>query len=115
MMKKIILILALISEISLSGRTQSPLTKVNPEEKVKQLKDKLGLTDDQVTKIKAIYTQQNVKVDSLKKVTASNTKVQEVLKSSDDKIKKVLTPVQAAAYKKLSDVKDSKMLKSIGF
>ena len=114
-MKKVILILTLILGISLGGRAQSLLTKVNPEEKVKQLKDKLGLTDAQVTKIKAIYTQQNGKMDSLKKVAASNTKVQEVLKSSDDKIKAVLTPVQGAAYKKMSDVKDSKMLKSIGF
>ena len=115
MMKKIILILVLISAIFLGGHAQSLLTKVNPDEKVKQLKDKLGLTDDQVTKIKAIYKQQNGRVDSLKKVAASNAKVQEVLKSSDDKIKKILTPIQAAAFKKLSDAKDSKMLKSIGF
>jgi Spy/CpxP family protein refolding chaperone len=114
-MRKVILILAFISGISIGVHGQSALNKVNPEEKVKQLKDKLGLTDAQVTKIKAIYTQQNVKMDSLKKVGADNTKVQEVTKSSDDKIKAVLTPIQAAAYNKMSDMKNSKMIKSIGF
>lgn len=82
--------------------------QMDPAQRAARLKDQLKLTDDQVTKITAIYTADAPKRDSIMKASAGatdRTAMMTAFRAFSDaeqaKIKAVLTPEQADAFAKM--------------
>jgi len=82
--------------------------RMSPEERVKQMKESLGLNDEQVTKIKAIMEKSQAsnqeKMQALRADTALSQedrrkKMQEIMKPMNDEIQAVLTPEQQTKFK----------------
>jgi protein CpxP len=108
-MKKFLLICCLFIGITTVSHAQKVTT--NPEEKAKGLQKQLKLTDDQCTKVAAIYKESAEKFDKIKAEEHGNTnKMTEAIRplrtATIKKIKAVLTPVQAVKYDKL--IKDTR-------
>lgn len=87
----------------------------SPAEMTDRLKTQLtGLTDDQATKITAIYTVRAKSIDSL--ITGANgdmsammQKMMPITTATNAKIKTVLTPEQATAFQKIADEQAAQM------
>jgi protein CpxP len=78
--------------------------RMTPEERVKQMKETLGLTDDQATKIQAIYAAAQEKTKPLREDKSLSqedrrAKMGEIMKSTQEDVNKVLTPDQQAKWK----------------
>jgi len=110
-MKKLLLVCAFIIGISAVSFAQGGGRRT-PAEQVATLKTQLtGLTDDQSSKILAIYTVAGKSRDSLFATMQNgggdrSTMMATFMKSqatTDAKIKAVLTPDQATAYQKIAD------------
>ena len=103
-MKKIWPICCLLIGLSTASYAQSAHPAPgNPEEKAKGLQKQLTLTDDQTTKVAAIYKESAEKYEKIEKAAHGNT--DNVTKSSlplrtatITKIKGVLTAKQAAKF-----------------
>jgi protein CpxP len=113
-MKKLLLVCCFIVGISAVSRAQGR-QRMTPDQQVAQLKTQLtGLTDDQATKLTAIFTTQSKSMDSLR--TAANgdfssmrEKMQPMQAATAAKVKAVLTPEQATAYQKIQDERRARM------
>jgi protein CpxP len=110
-MKKILLICCLLIGISSAAFAQKPATTTDPTEKAKGLQKELKLTDDQTTKIAAIYKESSEKFDKIKKDAGGNTNkmlvaIRPLRTETIKKIKAELNPSQKVKYDKL--VKDNK-------
>ncbi|MEN0053481.1 MAG: hypothetical protein AAGC65_07415 [Mucilaginibacter sp.] len=104
-MKKILLMCCFLIGISAASHAQGGRMRRSPEEMAKGLQTQLKLTDDQTTKITAIYKDQATKMDSVR--TAANgdrAAMREAMmpmrKATNEKVKAVLTPEQATAFDK---------------
>ncbi len=113
-MKKFLLMCCILLGISAVSRAQGGGGRMSPEDRAKNLQTQLKLTDDQTAKITAILKTQATKRDSIR--TASNGDRQAMMqammplmKDSNDKIKAILTPDQAAAYQKMQDEMRARM------
>ncbi len=102
-MKKLLLMCCFLIGISAVSRAQGGGMRKSPEERAKALQTQLKLSDDQTTKVTAIYKEQATKMDSVR--TAANgdrdamrSAMMPMMKATNDKIKAVLTPEQATAY-----------------
>lgn len=105
-MKKILLMCCFLIGITAVSRAQGGGMRKSPEDRAKELQTQLKLTDDQTTKITAVYKAQATKMDSVR--TAANgdrqamrSAMMPLMKDSNDKIKAILTPDQATAYDKI--------------
>jgi protein CpxP len=105
-MKKFLLMCCFLVGITAVSRAQGGGMRRSPEDRAKALQTQLKLTDDQTTKITAIYKAQATKMDSLR--TAANgdrqamrSAMMPLMKDTNDKIKAILTPEQATAYDKI--------------
>ena len=105
-MKKFLLMCCFLIGITAVSRAQGGGMRRSPEEQAKNLQTQLKLTDDQTTKITAIYKDQATKRDSIR--TAANgdrdamrSAMMPLMKSTNDKVKAILTPEQATAYDKI--------------
>jgi periplasmic protein CpxP/Spy len=111
-MKKILLICCLFIGLTTAGYSQASHGAVgNPEEKAKGLQKELKLTDNQTTKIAAIYKESSEQFEKIKAKEKGNTDkmvvaIRPLREATVKKIKAVLTPAQAVKYDKL--VKDTK-------
>lgn len=110
-MKKILLICCLFIAISSAALAQRPATTTDPMQKAKGLQKELKLTDDQTTKIAAVYKESSEKFDKIKKDAGGNTNkmlvaLRPLRTETIKKIKSQLTPTQKIKYDKL--VKDNK-------
>lgn len=111
-MKKILLICCLFIALAAAAYAQTGHAAVgNPVEKAKGLQKELKLTDDQTTKVAAIYKESADKFEKIKKDEHGNTDkmvvaIRPLREATVKKIKAVLTPAQAVKYDKL--VKDTK-------
>ncbi len=92
---------------------------MSPEDRAKQLQTQLKLNDDQTAKATAIYQAQMPKIDSVR--TASNGDrnammqgMMPIMKDTNDKIRAILTPDQAAAYDKLIQERMNRMKQGAG-
>ena len=101
-MKKILLMCCFLMGIAAASHAQGG-NRRSPEEMAKGLQTQLKLTDDQTTKITAIYKDQATKMDSVR--TAANgdrdamrSVRMPIMKATNDKVKAILTPEQATAY-----------------
>ena len=113
-MKKFLLMCCFLIGITAVSRAQGGGMRRSPEDRAKDLQTQLKLTDDQTTKITAIYKTQSAKMDSVR--TAANgdrdamrSAMMPLMKDSNDKIKAVLTPDQATAYDKIMQDRMSRM------
>ena len=111
-MKKLLLMCCFLIGISAASHAQGG--RRTPEERAKQLQTQLSLTDDQTTKITAIYQGQATKMDSIR--TAANGDRDAMMKGmmplmqdANTKIKAILTPDQATAYQKILDARMARM------
>ncbi len=78
--------------------------RMSPEERVKQMKDTLGITDDQAAKIKDLYAKDADKVKALRDDTSLSqddrrTKMREIMTAAQEEVNKILTPEQQAKWK----------------
>ena len=113
-MKKFLLICCFLIGITAVSRAQGGGQRRTPEEQAKQLQTQLKLTDDQTTKITAIFQVQATKRDSIR--TAANGDRQAMMQAmmplmqdTNGKIKAVLTPDQATAYDKIVQERMARM------
>lgn len=108
-MKKIMMICLLVLGVSAVSHAQGRM-RMSPEERVKQLKEKLNLTDDQTTKITAIYQAQAKSMDSLRNAGGDmRSQMRPMMQATNDKVKAILTPQQAAAWQKEMDERRARM------
>jgi|ERR1041385_591630 Spy/CpxP family protein refolding chaperone len=105
-MKKFLLMCCFLIGITAVCRAQGGGMRKSPEDRAKDLQTQLKLTDDQTTKITAIYKAQATKMDSVR--TAANgdrqamrSAMMPLMKDTNDKVKAILTPDQATAYDKI--------------
>ncbi len=105
-MKKFLLMCCFLIGITAVSRAQGGGMRRSPEDRAKDLQTQLKLTDDQTTKITAVYKAQATKMDSVR--TAANgdrlamrSAMMPLIKDSNDKIKAILTPEQATAFDKM--------------
>jgi Spy/CpxP family protein refolding chaperone len=113
-MKKFLLMCCFLIGVTAVCRAQGGGMRRSPEEQAKNLQTQLKLTDDQTTKITAIYKDQATKRDSIR--TAANgdrdamrSAMMPLMKSTNDKIKAILTPEQATAYDKMMQERMDRM------
>ncbi|TWR25964.1 periplasmic heavy metal sensor [Mucilaginibacter achroorhodeus] len=108
-MKKIMMICLLVLGVSAVSHAQGRM-RMSPEERVKQMKEKLNLTDDQTTKITAIYQAQAKSMDSLRNAGGDmRSQMRPMMQATNDKVKAILTPEQAAAWQKEMDERRARM------
>ncbi len=107
-MKKIFLMCCLVVGFAAASHAQGGRMRMSPDEQAKAMQTQLKLTDDQTAKVTSILTAQSTKMDSVR--TASNGDrqammigMQPIRQSTQAKIAAILTPEQAAAYKKMQD------------
>jgi Spy/CpxP family protein refolding chaperone len=110
-MKKILLVCCLFIALSSAAFAQKNTVVTDPAEKAKGLQKELKLTDDQTSKIAAIYKESSEKFDKIKKEEHGNTDkmlvaIRPLRTETIKKIKAQLTPAQKIKYDKL--VKDNK-------
>ena len=104
-MKKILLTCCLLAGIVTVSLAQGG-RNFDPEQRAKQLKKQLSLTDEQTTKITAIYKEQMTKMDSIRNAgngdrQAMRGAMMPLMTATNDKVKAVLTAEQAEAYEKM--------------
>ncbi|MDB5158950.1 MAG: hypothetical protein JWR50_3657 [Mucilaginibacter sp.] len=113
-MKKLVLVCAFVIGISAVNLAQGGGRRT-PKEQTDQLKEKVtGVTDDQTTKITAIYTEAGKKRDSL--MTAANgdrsammAGYMKLTPAINAKIKAVLTEAQGKEFQKWADERAAAM------
>jgi periplasmic protein CpxP/Spy len=118
-MKRILLLCCLF--IGLTAASYSQTTKkttTDPVEKAKSLQKELKLSDNQTSKIAAVYKESSEKFDKIKAADKGNTDkmmkdIGPLRTATIKKIKTILTPTQAANYDKL--IKENKGGKSNGW
>ncbi|HEY9003198.1 MAG TPA: hypothetical protein VIM89_17705 [Mucilaginibacter sp.] len=113
-MKKFLLMCCFLVGITAVCRAQGGGMRRSPEDRAKDLQTQLKLTDDQTTKVTAIYKAQATKMDSVR--TAANgdrqamrSAMMPLMKDTNDKIKAILTPDQATAYDKIMQERMDRM------
>jgi periplasmic protein CpxP/Spy len=118
-MKRILLLCCLF--IGLTAASYSQTTKkttTDPVEKAKSLQKELKLSDNQTSKIAAVYKESSEKFDKIKAADKGNTDkmmkdIGPLRTATIKKIKTILTPTQAVNYDKL--IKENKGGKSNGW
>lgn len=107
-MKKVMLICMFLVGISAVSRAQGG-QRMSAADRVKQMKTDLKLTDDQATKITAIYETQTKSMDSLRTAGGDRSAMRPLMQATNDKIKAVLTAEQQAAWQKQMDERRARM------
>jgi Spy/CpxP family protein refolding chaperone len=114
-MKKFLLMCCFLMGIAAVSHAQGGGgMRKSPEDRAKDLKAQLSLTDEQTAKVTAIYKEQAAKMDSVRTAangdrSAMRTAMMPMMKATNDKIKAVLTTDQAAAYEKAQKERMEKM------
>lgn len=112
-MRKIMLVCCFLLGLTAVSRAQGGGQR-NPEDRAKQMQTQLKLTDDQTTKVTAILKVQATKMDSVRTAangdrTAMRAAMGPIRTATNDQIKAILTPEQAAAYQKFLDEQRARM------
>ena len=76
---------------------------MSPEDRVAQMKTNLKLTDDQSTKILAIYKASAAKRDSVRNAGGDREAMRPIMMEANTKVQAILTDDQKAAWKKMMD------------
>ncbi|QPH39588.1 hypothetical protein [Pedobacter endophyticus] len=122
-MKKLMMICALLFSVVTFANAQQGGGQgrggmmMKPEDRVKQLDEKLKLSDDQKTKLTTVFTEQ---ADAMKKMreegqggdrAAMREKMQKMRTDNDVKVNAVLTADQQKTYKTWQDEQRAEMQK----
>ncbi len=118
-MKKLVLSLVLVAGLAFAASAQQGgqgggqrRPQATPEERVKQLDEKVKLTDDQKTKVTAVYTeaaeaQKKMREEMMAGGTPDRTvmmeKMQKMTADTDAKLNAIFTADQKTAYKTWQD------------
>lgn len=114
-MKKLMMICGLLFGMVAFAQAQQGRMGMNPEERVKQLDEKLKLSDEQKTKLTAIFTEQ---ADAQKKMREENQggdrqammeKMQKSRAELETKVTAVLNDEQKKTYKAMLDEQKAEM------
>ena len=106
-MKKVMMICLFLVGITAVSYAQGG-RRMSTEDRVKQLKD-LKLTDDQTAKITVVYDAQAKSIDSLRNAGGDRSAFRPIMQATNDKVKAILTPEQAAAFQKMMDERRARM------
>ena len=90
-MKKIMMICLFLLGISAVSFAQGR-QRMSTADRVKAMKESLKLSDDQVTKITAIYDAQTKSMDSLRNAGGDRAAMRPMMQATNDKVKAILTP-----------------------
>ncbi len=89
------------------------MMRMTPEERVKQLKDSLGLDDKQTDQIIVIFkdmgAQRQALMDSVSDRDARREAMMSMMKSTDEKIEALLTPDQKDKYEAMKKAREAMM------
>ncbi|GAB2690143.1 hypothetical protein GCM10027037_11330 [Mucilaginibacter koreensis] len=112
-MKKMLLVCGLLLGISATTFAQGGMRR-SPEERVKAMQTQLNLTDDQATKVLALYKMQATKMDSVRNAAngdrdAMRSAMRSMQADMTTKIGAILTADQKAAYQKMMDEQRARM------
>ena len=107
-MKKIMMICLFLLGVSAVSFAQGR-QRMSTADRVKAMKESLKLSDEQVTKITAIYDAQTKSMDSLRNAGGDRAAMRPMMQATNDKVKAVLTPEQAAAFQKEMDERRARM------
>ena len=88
--------------------------RMSPEDRVAQMKTNLKLTDDQSTKILAIYKASAAKRDSVRNAGGDREAMRPIMMEANTKVQAILTDDQKAAYKKMMEDMRAKMQQNGG-
>lgn len=89
--------------------------RFNPEDRAKQLQTQLKLSDDQTTKVTAIYKTQFTKMDSIRKAGGDmRSSMRPLMDSTNKQVKAVLTPEQATEFDKAQQERMNRMRQNGG-
>ena len=96
----------LTSSIGAFAEDEKPKPPRGPGDRLKDMSEKLGLTDDQKEKLKAIFEKNMPKMKELRGDTAlsqedKRAKMQEIRQSEAEEIRALLTPEQQAKMKEM--------------
>jgi hypothetical protein len=115
-MKKLVLVFAFVIGVSAVGFAQGGgRMRQTPKEQTDRLKTQIaGITDDQATKITAVYTEAGKKRDSLRQASSGDRQAMmgaymKMMPMTDAKIKAILTADQAKEYQKMVDKRMEQM------
>src|ERR1700743_3630691 len=100
-MKKLLLMCCFLIGFTAIVKAQGGM-RMSAEDRAKNLQTQLKLTDDQTAKITVIYKAQRAKMDSVRTAAngdrdAMHSAMMPMIKATNDQIKAILTPDQAAA------------------
>jgi Spy/CpxP family protein refolding chaperone len=108
MMKKFLLMCCFVIGITAVSRAQGG-QRMSPEDRAKQIQTQLKLSDDQTAKITALYKIQQTKMDSLRSAGGDRAAARPIMEATNEKVKAILTPDQAAAFQKMMDERRARM------
>jgi Spy/CpxP family protein refolding chaperone len=77
----------------------------SPQDRVKALKERLTLTDDQSAQVEKIFTQAQEKM----KNTSDRSEFRKIMNDSNDQIEKILTDTQKTEFKKMQEERMNRM------
>ncbi|MGA9407128.1 MAG: Spy/CpxP family protein refolding chaperone [Bacteroidota bacterium] len=87
--------------------------RMTPEERVKMMKDSLGLNDQQAAQIDSIFmdmgAQRQALMDSVTDRDARREAMMSMMKAADDKIEALLTPDQKDKYEAMKKARQEMM------
>jgi len=109
-MYKVILFFTLILFVSSSAI--SAQGRMTHEERVKQYKERLKLTDDQTKKVDAILKKSEQKRDELRdkgKMENMREEMTKIMDQTNEQIQKILKPAQKEEFKKMIEERKSRM------
>lgn len=108
-MKKFVIMCCLFLGIAAASHAQGGGgRRFNPEERAKRMQTQLKLSDEQTTKLTAIYKEQGAKLDSLRTAGGGREQFRPLMEASNVKVKAVLTAEQAAQFEKMQTERRSR-------
>ena len=89
-------------------------SRLTPQERLKNLKDKLNLTEEQSVKVEKILTSSDKEMQELRKSNnMDRAKFREIMEKSDNEILKVLNDKQKTEYNKILEERRSRRPKRV--
>lgn len=107
-MKKLMLVCCFLVGATMMTFAQGRQMR-SPAEQAKMLQTRLKLTDDQTSKVTAIFTTQAAKRDSLMKVGADRSAMRPLRQEANTKIEALLTDDQKTEWKKMQEEMRARM------
>ena len=103
----------LLAGIFTTNSMAQGMMRMTPEERAKQLKDSLGLSDQQVAQIDSIFkvmgAQRQALMDSVSDRDARREAMMKMMKGADEKIEALLTPDQKDKYEAMKKAREAMM------